>query len=76
MDFPIPIHTIRMGLFIIYYKGSLVEFFNNYVLHSLKLVLIIANSAGPNEMLYFAPFHLGLHCLPKYPFRHFQYTKG
>ena len=27
-------------------------------------------------MQHYAAFHLGLHCLPKYPFRGFQYTKG
>ena len=27
-------------------------------------------------MQHVAAFHLGLHCLPKYPFRSFQYTKG
>ena len=26
-------------------------------------------------MQHYAAFHLGLHCLPKYPFRGFQYTK-
>ena len=42
---------------------------------SLKVVLILADSAGPDEMQHYAAFHLGLHCLPKYPFRGFQYTK-
>ena len=27
-------------------------------------------------MLHFAAFHLGLHCLPKYPLRGFRNTKG
>ena len=27
-------------------------------------------------MPHLVAFHLGLHCLPKYPFRCFQYTKG
>ena len=27
-------------------------------------------------MPHYAAFHLGLHCLPKYPFRGFWYTKG
>ena len=27
-------------------------------------------------MPYYVAFHLGLHCLPEYPFRGFQYTKG
>ena len=43
---------------------------------SLKVVLILAKSADPDEMQHNAAFHLGLHCLPNYPFRGFQYTKG
>ena len=43
---------------------------------SLKVVLILANSALPDEMQHYAAFHLGLHCLPKYPFRDLQYIKG
>ena len=37
---------------------------------SLKIVFILANSVGPDEMPYLAAFHLVLHCLhvPKYPF--------
>ena len=33
---------------------------------SLKIVLILANSAGPDEMQHFDALHLGLHCFPKY----------
>ena len=40
------------------------------------IVFIIANSADPDERPHYATFHLGLHWLPKYPFRGFQYTKG
>ena len=54
-----------MGLSILYFKGSQVEFPNNYVLQSLMIVFMIANSAGPDEMPHFVAFHLGLHCLPK-----------
>ena len=43
---------------------------------SLKVVLILANGAYPDEMKHNAAFHLGLHYLPKYLFRGFQYTKG
>ena len=43
---------------------------------SLKVVLILANSADPDEMQHYATFHLGLHCLPKYSFRGFQYTNS
>ena len=51
--------------------------FRNYdVFLSLKIVLIIANSADPDEMQHYATFCPGLHYLPKYPFLGFQYTKG
>ena len=42
----------------------------------IKVVIILANSADPDEMQHNAAFHLGLHYLPEYPFRGFQYTKG
>ena len=51
------------------------NFLNYCVLLSLKM----AYSADPDksdEMQHYAAFHLGLHCLPKYPFRGFQNTKG
>ena len=46
MDFPIHIDTISMGLPIVYFKGSQVEFskLQYDVFLSLKIVLIIANS--------------------------------
>ena len=34
------------------------------------------SSAGPDEMQHYAAIHLGLHGLPKCPFRSFPYTKG
>ena len=43
---------------------------------SLNVVLIIANSVDPDEMQHYAAFYLGLYCLPKFPFRGFQNTKG
>ena len=46
------------------------------VFMSLKVVLTLANSVNPDEMQHYAAFHLGLHCLPKYLFRSFQYSKG
>ena len=33
-------------------------------------------TVDPDEMPHNATFRLGLHCLPKYSFRHHQYTKG
>ena len=50
MYFPIQIGTIRIGLSIICLKRSEVDFRNKYVLQSLKIAFIIANSADPDEM--------------------------
>ena len=41
----------------------------------LKIVLTSAKSVYPDEMSCYAAFHLGLHCLPKYPFKGFQHTR-
>ena len=49
--------------------------FLNHVFLSLTVVLILANSAEPDEMQHDAAFHLGLHCLQKYLFRGFQYER-
>ena len=47
--------------------GSQVIIFKNNVFLSLKIDLVLANSADPDEMPHYAAFHLGLHYLPKYP---------
>ena len=47
-------------------KGHIYNFLNYDVFLSLKIVLILANSANSDEMQHFAAFHLGLHCWPKY----------
>ena len=41
-----------------------------------RFLEILANSVDPDEMQHYAAFHLGLHCLPKYPLRGFLNTKG
>ena len=41
----------------------------------MKVVLILANSADPDEMQD-AAFRLGFHWLQKYKLRGFQYTKA
>ena len=74
MDFPIHIDTTSMGLPIVYFKGAHFEFSKNLLL-SLKIVLILGNSADPDEMQHDAAFHLGLHCLPKYSSRCLHYRK-
>ena len=76
MDFPIHIDTISIGLPIVYFKRSQVEFSKLSGISVPDVVLILANSADPDEMQHDVAFHLGLHCLPKYLFRGFQYTKG
>ena len=44
--------------------------------NTLRIVILLANSADPNEMPHFASFHLCPYYLPKFPFRGFPYTKG
>ena len=65
MDFPMQIATIRMRLSNLCFKGSQVDFPNKYVLQSLKIMFIIANSAGPDEMQ-----------IAKLPFQRFPVYKG
>ena len=76
MDFFIHIKAIRMGLSILYLKGSQVGITNHGVFLSLRIDFTVANSVGPDEMPHYVAFHLGLHGLSEYPFRGFQYTKG
>ena len=59
------------------YKGVRVyNYHKNIIFLSLKMDLVLANSADPDEMLHYAAFHLGLHCLPRYPFRGFWSSMG
>ena len=55
--------------------GPRFEFPNQDVLQSLKIVFTLANIADPDEMSHSAAFHLGFHCLQKYQFREFQYSR-
>ena len=50
--------------------------FKYIVFLSLKVEFGFANSADADEMPHCASFHLCPHCLPKYLFRGFLYTKG
>ena len=61
----------KYGMPIVHFKGLL----DNDVFLSLKDVLILANSADPDEMQHYATFHQGLACLPKYLLRGLQYTR-
>ena len=54
MDYIIHIDTVRMELFILYYKGSQVELSKIWCISDPEDCFILANSVGPN---------LGIHCL-------------
>ena len=67
LDFAIHIERISQELSILYFKRSRVEFSQYmYDVFLTLIVLILANSADPDEMQHNAAFHQGLHCLPKY----------
>ena len=63
MDYLIHIDTISMDLSILCFKG----FLNFNIFRALKIVFILANSVDPDKILHYAAYHLGFHCLPKYP---------
>ena len=50
---------------IVYIKGSLVIISKNIVFLSLKIDIVLANRADPDEMPHYAAFHLDLHCLAR-----------
>ena len=76
MDFLIQIKAKRMGLSIIYFKGSQVVIYQLWCISIHKDVFTLTNILDPGEMMHHAAFHLGLHCLSKYPFKGFQYENG
>ena len=78
MDFPIYIDTISMGLPIVYFRGSQVEFFFSYLVcvpADCFFLISLVNCADADEMPHPAAFHLGLHCMPKYLFIGIQNEK-
>ena len=77
MEVSIKLHTIKTGWTIVYIEGSQVIISkNNIVFLSLKIDFVLVISADSDEMPHYVTFHLGLHCLSKYPFRGFWSTKG
>ena len=66
--------TVKSGCPLYILRGSQVKVFKKKLY--LKVNFRLANSADPDEMPHYAAFHLGLQCLPKYPFRGFRYAKG
>ena len=64
--------TVRtLGSSLVYIK----KFPNNIVFLSLKIHFVLAKSVDPDWMLHYVAVHLGIHCLPMYPFRGFQSTR-
>ena len=48
---------------IVYIEGLQIITSKNIAFLSLNIDFVLTNSAGPDEILPYAPFHLGLHCL-------------
>ena len=46
-------------------RGHKLQFPKNVVFLSLKIFFLLANSVGPDEMLHYTAFHLGLYCFVK-----------
>ena len=67
----------KLGIDHYTYQGvSCYDFQNNFIFCLKIFFFILTNSVDPDEMPHYAAFHLGLHCMPKYPFRGFLYTNG
>ena len=65
MDSPIHINAIRIGSFIIYWKGPQVEISLLWCI-SVPEDIIFVNNAVTDYMSHSVQFHWGLHYLPKY----------
>ena len=76
MEFPIYFDTVKSGWSIVYIEGSHIIISKKNIFLSLKINFALSNSVNPDEMPHHAAFSLGLHCLPKHPFRGFWSTKG
>ena len=69
MEFSINFDTAKPGWSIVYHEGfTQVIISKHYYLLSLKIDFVLANSTGPDEIPPSATFHLGINCLPYYPF--------
>ena len=62
MELTIKFETVKSGWSIVYIEGLQV-----IILEKLYFFLWRSDSAAQDEMLHYAAFHLGLHCLQKYP---------
>ena len=77
MEFSKHFDTVKSGWSMYLLRGQRLYFPKSVVsLFFLKIDFVLANSADPDEMPHYAAFHLGLHCLPRYPITDFSSTKG
>ena len=76
MEFTIKFDMVTSGWSIIYTEGSQAIVSRKYYISFSEDRFALAKSVDPVEMPHYAAFHLGLHSLPKYPFRGFCSTKG
>ena len=72
MEFSIKFDTVKSGWSIIYSEWSLVSISKINGISISEDQFFLVNSADPDEMPHYVAFHLGLHCLPKYLFRHIR----
>ena len=71
MEFSIKFDILKSGWSIVYIEGSQVIISNRYCISFPEGRFWFSKQCRHN-----VAFHLGLHCLPKYPFRGFWYTKS
>ena len=76
MEFSIKFDTVKSGWSIVYIEGLQVIISKNITFPSFKIDFILANNADPDKMPPYVAFHQGLHCLPQFPFRGLQSSKG
>ena len=76
MDSSILFDKIKLGWFIMQIRGSEVKIFKLRCILTLKIVFILAKRVDHSEMPHFVGFYLSLHCLKKYPFACFLFTRG
>ena len=71
MEFSVKFDIVKSGFSIVYIEGLQIITSKNIAFLSLKTDFVLINSAGPDEILPYAQFHLDVHCLPLYPLRGF-----
>ena len=67
-------NKVRMVYFI-YWGVTSHSLKKNIIFLPLKMEFILANRADLDKMPHYAAFHLGFHCLPRYPFRGYRIVK-